>query len=481
MLFNSYEFILVFLPIVFLVYFFLNRYSRVSGKVLLVLSSLFFYGWWEAKYLLLILFSVAVNYLLGLKIFDCVNRGVSKNGKLLLVLGVLFNLSLLGYFKYTNFFLENLYLLLGVEFEKLSIILPLAISFFTFQQIAYLSDNYLGLTPRYKLLDYLLFVTFFPQLIAGPIVHHKEMMPQFVSNSSKYIKWNNVCLGLMIFCLGLFKKVVIADYFALTANQGFEVVSLNILEAWATSLSYTLQLYFDFSGYSDMAIGLALLFNIRLPMNFNSPYKAVSIQDFWRRWHITLSRFLRDYIYIPLGGNKVCEFKIYRNLCLVFLIGGIWHGAGWTFIVWGVLHGLATLVHKVWTKFNLNMPDWFAWVITFNFINITWVFFRAENINDAVKVLKGMFGFSGLSFNLNGFDGNFLLSKFDGMLQITPFLLLLILASILFCITTKNTMELMDDGDLLIKKPTFAILAGGALSVSLVMMVNVSDFLYFNF
>lgn len=481
MLFNSYEFILVFLPIVFLLYFFLSRYSRESGKMLLVFSSLFFYGWWEAKYVLLILFSVCINYSLGLKIFDCMSSGLPKKGKTLLFFGVLFNLSLLAYFKYTNFFLENLYSLFDFKFEALSIILPLAISFFTFQQIAFLSDNYLGLTPRYKLLDYLLFVTFFPQLIAGPIVHHKEMMPQFMSNPSKHVQWNNVCLGLIIFCLGLFKKVVIADYFALTANQGFEELSLNFIEAWATSLSYTLQLYFDFSGYSDMAIGLALLFNIRLPMNFNSPYKAVSIQDFWRRWHITLSRFLRDYIYIPLGGNKVCEFKIYRNLCLVFLIGGIWHGAGWTFIVWGVLHGLATLVHKVWTKFNLSMPDWFAWVITFNFINITWVFFRAENLSQAFTVLKGMFGFSEVNFNFYSPNGNFFLTELGGALKITPLFLLVVLVMVLFCVGVKNTMELFHDGENVIKKPTFAILAGAAISASLVMMVNVSDFLYFNF
>jgi len=236
------------------------------------------------------------------------------------------------------------------------------------------------------------FVTFFPQLIAGPIVHHKQMMPQFSMMKNEVINYRNISMGLFIFSIGLFKKVVIADTFAIWANLGFDTATtLSLFEAWATSLSYTFQLYFDFSGYTDMAIGLALLFNIKLPVNFNSPYKSTTIQDFWRRWHITLSNFLRDYIYIPLGGSRQGNFSTYNNLMATFLIGGIWHGAGWTFVFWGFLHGIALVIHRAWSLLGYKLWNWFAWFITFNFINITWVFFRAKEWGDAVKVLDGMF------------------------------------------------------------------------------------------
>ncbi len=249
-----------------------------------------------------------------------------------------------------------------------------------------------GETKEYDFLNYALFVTFFPQLIAGPIVHHKEMMPQFASRWNMVKRYKNIALGLFIFSIGLFKKVVIADTFAVWATAGFDTATtLNLIEAWATSLSYTFQLYFDFSGYTDMAIGIALLFNIKLPINFNSPYKALNIQDFWRRWHMTLSRFLRDYIYIPLGGNRKGEFRTYTNLLATFLIGGLWHGAGWTFIFWGFLHGLALVIHRVWQSLGFKMNKILAWFITFNFVNMAWIFFRAKEWDDAIKVLSGMF------------------------------------------------------------------------------------------
>jgi D-alanyl-lipoteichoic acid acyltransferase DltB (MBOAT superfamily) len=274
----------------------------------------------------------------------------------------------------------------------MNLALPLAISFYTFQQIAYLVDSYRNETKSYNFLNYAVFVTFFPQLIAGPIVHHAEMMPQFANLKNKIKNYYNIALGLFIFSIGLFKKVIIADTFAVYATQGFDVAEkLNMLEAWITSLSYTFQLYFDFSGYTDMAIGVALLFNIKLPMNFFSPYKAKNIQDFWKRWHITLSRFLKDYIYIPLGGNRKTSIRTYTNLFTTFVLGGIWHGAGWTFVFWGILHGLALVVHRLWKKLGFKMNVVLAWFITFNFINIAWVFFRAVNFESAIKVLKGMF------------------------------------------------------------------------------------------
>ncbi|MCK5535321.1 MAG: MBOAT family protein, partial [Bacteroidales bacterium] len=240
----------------------------------------------------------------------------------------------------------------------------------------------------------------FPQLIAGPIVHHAEMMPQFASRWNLVKKYKNIALGLFIFSIGLFKKVVLADSFSIWATAGFDhTIALSFLDAWSTSLSYTFQLYFDFSGYTDMAIGAALLFNIKLPINFNSPYKALDIQDFWRRWHITLSRFLKDYIYIPLGGNRKGLFRTYSNLLATFILGGIWHGAGWTFVFWGFLHGIALVIHRFWKSLGFQMPKTLAWFITFNFINIAWVFFRAREWDDAIKVLNGMININDIYFS----------------------------------------------------------------------------------
>jgi len=392
MLFNSYEYIFFFLPITFFIYFFLLNKRLVTGaKGFLVFASLFFYSWWNPIYLPIILVSMLFNYMIG-EILGRDGENKRVNRKWILTFGVLSNIALLGYFKYADFFIENFNYISGENVGLYHLALPLGISFFTFQQISYLVDSYRKETAEYDFLNYALFVTFFPQLIAGPIVHHKEMMPQFASKWNLVKNYRNIATGLFIFSMGLFKKVVIADAFAVWATSGFDhAATLNMLEAWATSLSYTFQLYFDFSGYTDMAIGAALLFNIKIPQNFDSPYKAKDIQDFWRRWHITLSRFLRDYIYIPLGGNRASEPRIYTNLMITFILGGLWHGAGWTFVFWGFLHGLALVVHRIWKKLGFTMNSILAWFITFNFINIGWVFFRAKEWDDAIKVLKGMF------------------------------------------------------------------------------------------
>lgn len=351
------------------------------------------------------------QFLRRLSICNCANRERERlkgnfaqrnffnqiSKKQLLIFGIIFNVGLLAYFKYTDFFLENFNGIFAANIPLPHIILPLGISFFTFTQIAFLVDAYKNEVKEYDLLHYMLFVTYFPHLLAGPILHHKEMMPQFVNKWNYAIRWRNVAIGLFLFLIGLFKKVVIADTFAQWANAGFDTATiLNFFEAWVTSLSYTLQLYFDFSGYVDMAIGISLMFNIRLPINFNSPYKAKDIQDFWRRWHITLSRFLRDYIYIPLGGNKVSHFRNYINLFTVFFIGGIWHGASWMFVIWGALHGIAIIIHRIWKDLGLSMWGWLGWLITFNFVNIAWVFFRAENWERAKEILVGMAGLSGI-------------------------------------------------------------------------------------
>ncbi|HFU74823.1 MAG TPA: MBOAT family protein [Arcobacter sp.] len=486
MLFNSYEFIFMFLPLSFFIYFYLNKkHLTEASKGFLVFASLFFYSWWNIAYLPLILISMLFNYVLGnqlSKLQHTHNKCCSK--KSLLTIGVIVNLALLGYFKYSDFFIENVNAAFGTQVPLLHLALPLAISFYTFQQIAYLVDSYRGETKEYDFLNYAVFVTFFPQLIAGPIVHHAEMMPQFANIRNKVINYRNIALGLFIFSMGLFKKVVIADTFAVWATNGFDIADkLNLIEAWATSLSYTFQLYFDFSGYTDMAIGAALLFNIKLPINFNSPYKALSIQDFWRRWHMTLSRFLKDYIYIPLGGNRKGELRTYTNLFTTFLLGGIWHGAGWTFVFWGALHGIALIIHKAWQNLNIKLPTLLAWFVTFNFINIAWVFFRAKEWEDAIKVLHGMF-FGSLvlpvplahklefmkSFGVE--FGNWL-SDMQADREIFAWLIAALITTLVF----KNSMQLRET----FKPNLLHMFTTILFFLSIFILYRKSEFIYFNF
>lgn len=390
MLFNSYTYILAFLPLVLVGYWGLQKHQASWAKFWLIAASLTFYAWWDVRYLPLLLLSMLVNYGIG--------QRIEQRNKPLLVGGIIFNLGLLGYFKYADFFINNIDRVFGLNIPEQQIVLPLAISFFTFQQISYLVDRYQGKVAHTHPTDYILFVTFFPQLIAGPIVHHKEMMPQFADKQLQSINYTNIAKGIFIFSIGLAKKVVVADTFAEYANRGFEIAAmLNLAEAWVTSLSYTLQIYFDFSGYTDMAIGAALMFNITLPINFNSPYKATDLQDFWRRWHMTLSRFLRDYLYIPLGGNRNGKLLTYRNLFLTFLLGGLWHGAAWTFVIWGALHGIGLIIHRLWSKAGFSLPKVVAWLITFNFVNLAFVFFKADSFTTAISILKGMSGPNGIA------------------------------------------------------------------------------------
>lgn len=471
MLFNSYEYIFFFLPITFFIYFFLNKKRLTeAAKAFLVFTSLFFYSWWSIVYLPLILASMLFNFTLGSSLTKASERNNVSKKKLLLI-GLGSNIALLGYFKYSDFFIDNINYVFDAKIPLLHIALPLAISFFTFQQIAYLVDSYRGETKEYDFLNYAVFVAFFPQLIAGPIVHHKEMMPQFAAIRNKVLNYRNLVVGVFIFSIGLFKKVVIADTFAIWATNGFDNTAvLTFIEAWTTSLSYTLQLYFDFSGYTDMAIGAALLFNIKLPANFNSPYKALDIQDFWRRWHITLSSFLRDYIYIPLGGSRRGNFRTYNNLMITFVIGGIWHGAGWTFIFWGGLHGAALVVHRIWKNLGFTLNRYLAWFITFNFINMAWVFFRAQEWEDAINVLRGMFYMNGLGsyMQLNKLGTQFL----DDFIVFNIVVMLAIL--MLF---GKNSME-MAAGKMTRFKMwlTICCFVGSVASFS-----KISQFIYFNF
>ena len=397
MLFNSIEFIIYFLPLTLFVYYFLNKNKLIQlAKGWLVIASLFFYSFWNIKYLPLIIGSMLFNYSIGTTLNNYESTHLKINRKLVLVFGITVNLLLLSYYKYFDFFVSNFNYALQTQFNSLHIILPLGISFFTFTQIAYLVDAHKQEVKEADFLNYALFVTFFPHLIAGPILHHSEMMPQFAKLRNKIFSHKNLSIGLFLFSIGLFKKVIIADNLSVFVSQGYDIFDkLNFFESWLLSISYALQIYFDFSGYTDMALGAALMFNINLPINFNSPYKAHNIQDFWRRWHMTLSRFLRDYVYIPLGGNRLGNLKTSQNLIATFLLGGFWHGANWTFIVWGAIHGFGIITHKLWKKLNFKMPAIFAIILTFIFINVTWVFFRAENIHIALTMLKNMFGAHG--------------------------------------------------------------------------------------
>lgn len=407
MLFSSIGFICLFLPITFGLYFFFSRKRLTSlAKGWLVAASLFFYAWWNPVYIFLILGSILFNFIVG-KGLGCLVETASRRRQGLLVFGLVCNLAALGYYKYTDFFIANANALFGLDIAMTRIVLPLAISFFTFQQVAFLVDSYKGKARECNLLNYALFVCFFPQLIAGPIVHHSQMMPQFASIRAKVLNWRNVYVGLFIFAVGLVKKVVLADTLAHLATYGFDKTgSLTMSEAWIVSLAYTFQLYFDFSGYTDMAIGIGRMFNITLPQNFNSPYKSLSIQDFWRRWHMTLSRWLRDYLYIPLGGSRRGTARTYVNIFLTFLLAGLWHGAGWTFVLWGGLHGIALMIHRWWKNSGRVMGAASGWLLTFLFVNAAWVLFRALELGDAAKVYAGMAGQSGFLMSaefLNGF------------------------------------------------------------------------------
>lgn len=509
MLFNSATFIFLFLPAALLLFYGLSTLGRPQlAKGWLVLASLFFYGYWNPAYLPLILLSVTVNYSVGTALTK-LEPGPQRRA--LLVLGLAFNLGLLGYFKYADFFLESLNVL-GASFNLTNVILPLAISFFTFQQIAYLVDAAAGKDKGYTLLEYSLFVVFFPQLIAGPIVHPGEMLPQFARAVHRF-RQDDLAIGLTLFLIGLFKKVLLADSVAQYATPVFGAAlggaEPTLLEAWGGALAYTLQLYFDFSGYSDMAIGLGRMFGIRLPMNFNSPYKATNIVDFWRRWHITLSRWLREYLYIPLGGNRKGEPRRYANLMLTMLLGGLWHGAGWTFVMWGALHGTYLVVNNLWRSFQrrTNTAHFFdnmggrllSRALTFLAVVVGWVFFRAESWEAAGLLLAGMVGAHGVSLpgelapllgGLSAFGVTFQdLGAFDarGVLWLAPLLLVVWFAPNpqQWMAWTEPTLEPVERPARLSWRPS--LLTGVALGFLLFLVVKgfftlaPTEFLYFNF
>lgn len=517
MLFNSYIFLFAFLPITIYLFFYIGAQGHHRVAIAwLVAASLFFYGWWNPAYLGIMLGSILFNYAFGSTLSSMQKSSHIKH-KMTLFSGILANLLVLGYYKYTNFFIDNINTLTGTSIHLDTILLPLAISFFTFQQIAYLVDAYQGKTHEYNFLHYCLFVTFFPQLIAGPIVHHREMLNQFKENSIYQFCRSNFSIGITILIIGLFKKVVIADGVSVYVSPVFDAASdgslISFADAWTASLAYTFQLYFDFSGYSDMAIGIARLFGIHLPLNFNSPYKSINIIEFWRRWHMTLSRFLRDYLYFPLGGNRHGVIRRYINLILVMIIGGFWHGAGWGFILWGALHGFYLILNHFWHAIQSRIgfdadTQWFwtrcfSILATFIAVIIAWVFFRATDFSSATEILKGMAG-------LNGYPlSSFYLVKLEPLVkssfaqiiywQLTPAQLIILSLTPLFLIIwfAPNTQQILSDfkpttdtdnnqieeQSFIVWQPTlfYALITAAIGAWAILSLGGVTEFLYFQF
>jgi D-alanyl-lipoteichoic acid acyltransferase DltB (MBOAT superfamily) len=399
-LFNSLVFIFGFLPAVLALFVLVARRNGMGAVVLLAAASLVFYGWGDLGFLPLLLTSIAGNFCAGLAIARCRAGHRQDRANRVLAVAVVLDLAALAVFKYADFFIASVAEATGAGLAPLGIALPLGISFFTFTQIAFLVDAARGEAEEVDIFRYLLFVTYFPHLIAGPILHHREMMPQF-ARFGPSLRFNRkaAAMGLTCFAIGLAKKLGIADWVAPTADLTFAAAqagtALSMAEAWVGALAYTFQIYFDFSGYCDMAIGLSLLFGVRLPVNFNSPYKAASIIDFWRRWHITLSRFLRDYLYIPLGGSRHGPWRRHVNLMATMLLGGLWHGAGWTFVWWGGLHGAFLIGNHAWRGTGLRLPPWLARPLTFACVVVAWVFFRANDVAEAVAMLRAMAGLDG--------------------------------------------------------------------------------------
>jgi D-alanyl-lipoteichoic acid acyltransferase DltB (MBOAT superfamily) len=409
MLFNSYQFTFGFLPVVLVLFWALTILdARRATAALLILASLFFYAWWNWHFLVLFGFSILFNFGWSLMLAPPAGSTDPRRESIrraLLAIGITVNLALLGYFKYRDFFLHIAATTLGVHGRLTPLVLPLAISFFTFEQITYLTGAWRGEPGHGDFVSYLLFIAFFPHLIAGPIVRYPEIYPQLNRASQLRLSVENLNEGLMIFVIGLFKKVILADSFRLIVNPLFDnATTLAFFDAWGAALAFGLEIYFDFSGYSDMAIGLARIFGVRFPENFDSPYKSRSVIEFWRRWHMTLSFFLRDYLYIPLGGNRHGELRRHLNLFVTMLLGGLWHGANWTFVIWGALHGLFLSINHLWSKSARRLPDVAAWTLTFILVTGAWVFFRAPTFARAKIIFTAMAGLNGIAFTSSNYS-----------------------------------------------------------------------------
>ena len=503
MLFNSYIFIFIFLPLVLLGWYGLNHFHKYQlADLFLAGMSLWFYGYFNVYYLAIILVSIALNYLLSYLLTKIPQNSVYQKiwNRAGLITGLTLNLGILFYFKYYDFFIENINAVFHADFALKHILLPLGISFFTFQQLSFIIDRCLGRAEHYPFLNYVTFVTFFPQLIAGPIVLYDELIPQFQDISKRKFNSTSFARGIYLFVLGLAKKVLLADTFGLMANYGFaQTFSLDTISTIVVVLSYTFELYFDFSGYSDMAIGLGQMFNIKLPINFDSPYRACSIKEFWQRWHITLSRFFITYVYIPLGGSRKGKVRMLINTFVIFLLSGLWHGAAWTYIIWGVIHGVLV----VWDNLGIigikgrdekrpsrfHIPAWLGWIFTFTLFNLSLFFFRSESILGAVQLFKNLFAanWTGKIYEVAAqLDISEIYVIRQALDIITPSLvsyvylifMVLLFALAFFLIFRPNAYERAENGELTSAKCWIACILFVWCVISL---SQVSTFLYFNF
>lgn len=476
MIFSTYLFIFVFLPITFLGYRLLAHYRFDElSKLWLVLASLFFYWKGSGSFALVFIAAIIFNYMIGVSIIRASGRHAKLKKKLLLTIGLIENIALLGYYKYANFVIENVNVVTGKSYDLMDILLPLGISFFTFQLIAFLVDCYRGNTKEYSFINYLLFITFFPQLIVGPIVHHKEVVPQFEDKQRSLFNKYNMMLGIFLFSMGAAKKVVLADPLTAYGEAYFaDVASFDVLASWLASLSYTLSYYFDLSGYADMAIGLGLFFNIKLPQNFKSPYKARNFKEYWNRWHITLSRFLSTYIFRSVYKKGKGSFNFYFAIMVTFFVSGFWHGAGWSFVLWGIINGILVCAAHFMRGRGWQLPFLLAWVLMFAGVVLTRILFVATDTKQAMTVMFKMFDFSqftSLSFAQIGSDIYTFL-----MYNAVTIVILLVAMGIAFF--GKSSNEMKENFKPSVKN---AIIAALLLGIAISQMTAVSDFLYFQF
>lgn len=494
MQFNSYIFIFIFLPITILGYFGLNKINKHRlAKIFLCIMSLYFYAYSNVSYLWIICSSIVVNYF-GSKLLMVLNQKEHyKLRTFVFIVLILLNIGILIYYKYFDFLILNINALFNTSFNAMNLLLPLGISFFTFQQLAYIIDSYKNTKNGmpYKFLDYATFVTFFPKIMQGPIALHSEIIPQLEDKNNWQMKSENIAKGLFAFTIGLAKKVIIADLFGQVANIGFaDVESLNTITALLTMFSYTIQIYFDFSGYCDMATGISLMLNIKLPINFNSPYKATNILDFWKRWHITLTRFFTQYVYISLGGNRKGKIRTYINVLIIFLISGIWHGANWTFIVWGLMHGVASVISRIFKDRIEKQNVVLNWILTFSFVGLTWVMFRANSISDAIIFYKRLLSFDfGNTSMLKEMIQVFNIVEMNILYMIIPklkfffsthnlMIIVFIVLAIIGILGMKNTNERIENFKPNKRKVLVVVIL---LIVSIMSLSQVSTFLYVNF
>lgn len=480
MVFNSYIFIMAFLPVLIIGYYLLNKLHPIAGKIFLAIGSALFYLYGGYDIALILLCSIVVNYLLAFFMSKW-----ERGGRFLLILGIVLNVGILFYFKYFNFFMSNIYQLRKMEYDAKSILLPLGISFFTFQQIMYLVNIYRK-ELRLSLLDYIVYILYFPKLLMGPIAEPASLIEQFNDPERKKINWDNVAYGLQIFSFGLFKKLVLADTFTKGVSWGFSNLdTATSMDFFLVTLFYTFEIYFDFSGYSDMAVGVSSILNIDLPMNFDSPYKALSIGDFWKRWHISLTGFLRKYIYFPLGGSRKGKVRTYLNIMIIFLVSGIWHGANWTFILWGAVHGLLSVTDRLLDKPKSKIFDVVKWAETFLFVNLLWLLFRADSISQWWSILKTMFAFQDMSIS-NGLIKAFVLPETTLIMDLLHMngwndavrglsLILFTLGAFLLCLIPENNYKWRK------KNPVTMILSAIAFIWGFLCLSSESVFVYFNF